>query len=1053
MSGIAINLKNIDSDLFSGSNNTLRTALGSYYYVSSSDEGSRIALNSAAIAEYTDISEVQASEITTDSILNYVQINSALITTASSELIVPNFRIPVRIIADESKIKTDAEWVAILQGGSYGTSSYSRLVTEGAFNANSFEYEIPYSAIAARTLDASGNMSPDYRHYDIGYTYEDYYDRAQRKMANLPEKTLPNVYLDSLFEGYTESDKSTYESALVNFVSHEGTRDLEKIHLPKEKQVVNAPPPFPAKLTDVSPTSGEYYDYKLNLRSFLTGAFVQNNLSSSTTSQIEAMTSNLFYIPTHETDENIFKLIDREVAGSPIERYPLNIEVSIPVEHSEGSGTLLEIIKNNELEEEVLAYLASSYANASSIGGALSRIDYVRETTRLGPSSDDTGLLEITESESAAHQSIDIPAMFLRIASQNTAQISGDSMIVDSKKLQTAIAKNTGAAYRYGKSIAATQALTEVVETLEKRATEIGLDEPESMQGLMESLDLITPLSETETVAYSIEKVQGTPVTTGQDFRTIQQMFFLNNGSLTSHDGLNLKYYDTQVQYGKQYTYFVYAYIAIPGSSYRYSNLRASRNIGTVTSGDKIREAIGIGETTLGSGISTIEADDNCIEFFDASTGATTEQLLNLQTNLNSNNVTVTHLSTPQAEAIERHVYLGIDYQDSGVEITLPIIAFIDALQSDEDLKTMLEEKIALGLSTNPHAAIDEFYASWAEQSVQYIIQSNTGLTYEGSTVDTGTEISLVTIAPNTYATNAQISSPYKYMADFYMDYRPTYKIVRQLIATKVVATLDHPPVAPDITPYQRMDNSQIIGFYINKEAFRVTPKTEIENETKIKTGQYPTPISVADAEVRTNYLSYNNLLDSSILSKDSVSPIVSLQVYRIDKEPTSISNFDGNLVYTKDLINNSTGQNYYSNCFYEEKVQTNKKFYYLFRFVNANGITGHLPPVQVVELKDDGGYKYTEFDVIYESEFEQEAPRDISIAFKKILDIKPSINHLIYDDSDVDYEETAASQVGNLTVGAAEDLIWDKSFKFRLTSKKTGKKIDLNITYKLKDS
>jgi len=1033
MSGIAINLKNIDADLFSGSNNTLRTALGTYYYVSSSDDGSRIALNSDSLVEHTDISDVQASEVTSDSIINYVQINSDLITTASSELIVPNFRIPVRIIADDSKIKTDAEWVAILLGGSYGTSSYPLLVTEGTYNAHSFEYEVPYSAIAARSLDVSGNMSPDYRHYDIGYTYEGYYAAAQSKMANLPEKTLPNVYLDALFEGYTESDKSAYESALINFVSHEGTRDLEKIHLPKEKQVVYAPPPFPAKLTDVSPASGEYYDYKLNLRSFLTGAFVQNELSSSTASQIEAMTSNLFYIPSHVTDENVFKSIDREVAGSPIERYPLNIEVSIPIEHSDGSGTLLEIIKNNELEEEVLAYLASSYANASSLGGALSRIDYVRETTRLSPSSDDTGLLEITESESAAHQSIDIPSMFLRIASQNTAQISGDSMIVDSKKLQTAIAKNTGAAYRYGKSIAATQALTDVIETLENRATEIGLDEPESMQGLMQSLDLVTPASETETVAYSIEKVQGTPVTTGQDFRTIQQMFFLNNGSLTSHDGLNLDYYDTQVQYGKQYTYFVYAYIAVPGANYRYSNLLASRNIGT--------------------GISTIETDDNCIEFFDASTGTTAEQLLNSETNLNSNNVTVTHLSTPQAEAIERHVYLGIDYQDSGVEITLPIIAFIDALQSDEDLKTALEEKIALGLSTNPHAAIDEFYTSWAEESVQYIIQSNTGLTYEGSTVDTGTEVSLVTIAPNTYATNAQISSPYKYMADFYIDYRPTYKIVRQLIATKVVATMDHPPVAPDITPYQRMDNSQIIGFYINKEAFRVTPKTEVESETKITTGQYPTPISAADTEIRNNYLSYNNLLDSSILSKDSVSPIVSLQVYRIDKEPTSISNFDGNLVYVKDLTNNSTGQNYYSNCFYEEKVQTNKKFYYLFRFVNANGVTGHLPPVQVAELKDDGGYKYTEFDVIYESEFEQEAPRDISIAFKKILDIKPTINHLVYDDSDVDYGETAASQVGNLTVGAAEDLIWDKSFKFRLTSKKTGKKIDLNITYKLKDS
>ena len=89
----------------------------------------------------------------------------------------------------------------------------------------------------------------------------------------------------------------------------------------------------------------------------------------------------------------------------------------------------------------MLAYLASSYANASSIGGALSRIDYVRETTRLGPSSDDTGLLEITESESRSTPNpLIFQQCFWRIASQNTAQISGDSMIVDRKKLQTAIA-------------------------------------------------------------------------------------------------------------------------------------------------------------------------------------------------------------------------------------------------------------------------------------------------------------------------------------------------------------------------------------------------------------------------------------------------------------------------------------------------------------------------------------------------------------------------------------------------------------------------------------
>jgi len=56
----------------------------------------------------------------------------------------------------------------------------------------------------------------------------------------------------------------------------------------------------------------------------------------------------------------------------------------------------------------------------------------------------------------------------------------------------------------------------------------------------------------------------------------------------------------------------------------------------------------------------------------------------------------------------------------------------------------------------------------------------------------------------------------------------------------------------------------------------------------------------------------------------------------------------------------------------------------------------------------------------------------------------------LQFNTDDLDYNQSAASQIEDLIVGSAEDLIWDKTFKVRLTSKKTSRKIDLNITYKL---
>ena len=139
------------------------------------------------------------------------------------------------------------------------------------------------------------------------------------------------------------------------------------------------------------------------------------------------------------------------------------------------------------------------------------------------------------------------------------------------------------------------------------------------------------------------------------------------------------------------------------------------------------------------------------------------------------------------------------------------------------------------------------------------------------------------------------------------------------------------------------------------------------------------------------------------------------------------------------------------SDVSFYDQIATNKKYYYLFRGSNEHGNYGQLSYIYQTELIDDGGYKYALFDLIYEEDLNKEKELVNPLTqFKKIFQLRPNISQLIFNDENVDYEADAATQIDNLQIGTANDLIWGKTFKLRMTSKKTGKKIDLNITYNL---
>jgi len=312
--------------------------------------------------------------------------------------------------------------------------------------------------------------------------------------------------------------------------------------------------------------------------------------------------------------------------------------------------------------------------------------------------------------------------------------------------------------------------------------------------------------------------------------------------------------------------------------------------------------------------------------------------------------------------------------------------------------------------------------------------------------------------ASSGFMTLVQEKSQRPYLADFYLEYEPAPVILEIPITSKTLKVLDNPANIVNISPYQHMDNSRKIGFEIRYGSFgeKAFPKT----------------INPTDEKIKQDYLNGKDFLEGDLISGDaasiigtipnstdtqaieaqalgSVSQARYIEVYRLSEKPLAYTDFSNKLIKTIDLkIHRS--KNNYTTEFFDDKIRTNHKYYYLFRALNEQSIPGHTSEIYETELINDGGYLYAIFNTLGESDLEQNIFTNPIKKLKKILHIEPSLGQLSFNLDNVDFEQEAYSQINNLQVGTVDDLIWDKEFKIRLTSKKTGRKIDLNITYKL---
>jgi hypothetical protein len=277
------------------------------------------------------------------------------------------------------------------------------------------------------------------------------------------------------------------------------------------------------------------------------------------------------------------------------------------------------------------------------------------------------------------------------------------------------------------------------------------------------------------------------------------------------------------------------------------------------------------------------------------------------------------------------------------------------------------------------------------------------------------------------------------YEAEYEIRMHPVAEIVEVPYFTTRTSVQSKPPPPPDVTiiPYRGVNDTLLFNMSANN----------------IEVEQHPVPIEEGEAERFEMLREAQGVMPGGKIKFIADDTTAFFQIYRAEKAPFNYSDFSGKLRNTisttfpnKEQVVRSTAVSH------EEKLQPNIKYYYTFRSVDYHGNFSNPTSVYEVELVDDGGAVYL---LVKPYDFPVNANSVSTIDMKKFIQIVPSITQVTADvPTNTSYDDPSDIPTVELGSDSIEPLqrVWDKTFKVRLTSKKTGKKIDLNLTFNKED-
>ena len=297
-----------------------------------------------------------------------------------------------------------------------------------------------------------------------------------------------------------------------------------------------------------------------------------------------------------------------------------------------------------------------------------------------------------------------------------------------------------------------------------------------------------------------------------------------------------------------------------------------------------------------------------------------------------------------------------------------------------------------------------------------YAHDMNIGLEYYYDSFDDG---------PTGLDAQVEFLKSQDWIAKIFLDviYKPKVSLIETLVYESTARIMSRPPLPPEATmvPYRAVADKRLI----------------LMNHTTGKRKMQPVQIEDSDIQQIEFLRDSQDLEPGDPIEYAGDDIPSSYDIFRIQSHPESYADFKNNKIAT--VLGNQAAS------YLQTGLRTNTKYYYTFRVTDIHNMVSNPSPVFELEIVENSGVTYPIIKVVEFKKFENKV---LSKSMKKYIYIKPADaqGFVNLEQSGLVNADSALNK--SIVLGVEDESVWNKRFKFRFTSKDTGKKIDVNVRF-----